>query len=128
MLNVVQLDTLGYLCRQSGPVLVDHLDGRVVRALKNRGLLEVRGEWASPTPAGREARERAAAPSARRKRQRTITAAGARAQSILKAVDELEQAMPIDAEVELPTFRAYGDDIVTGLRQFARQMDRVRGS
>lgn len=120
-----QTELLIYLYRQSGPVLLDHLDGRSLRALKNRDLVEVRGEWVSLTPEGRRERERLAAEhheKGRRRRRTPVSAAGARAQSILKAVDDLERAVPIDAEIELTSFRAYADDILAGLRQFARQM------
>jgi hypothetical protein len=38
-------------------------------------------------------------------------------------VEELDRAIPIDAEIDLTHFRAYADDILTGLRQLARQME-----
>lgn len=99
----------------------------MVRALENRGLVEVRGGWVSPTPAGRAVRNQAQqAPARPQGRRSAVTASGARALSILKAVDELERAMPIDAEVELLAFRTYADDILTALRQYARQMERGR--
>lgn len=125
-LSVSQSDLLRHLTRQSGPVPLDHVDGRVVRALKRRGLVEVRGDWVTATHAGRAVRDQALSPLSGRPRRRrhVVSAVGARAQSILKAADELERALPINAEVDLSGFRAYGDDIVTGLRQFARQMDR----
>lgn len=128
MLNTHQADQLRYLCRQSGPVLLDHLDGRIIRALENRGLVEVRGGWVSPTPAGRALRDQPQRAPARRagRRSAPVNASGARALSILKAVDELERAIPIDAEIDLPEFRTYADDILTGLRQYARQMERGR--
>jgi hypothetical protein len=118
-LNTKQSDLLRYLCRQSGPVPVDHLDGRVVRALESREFITIKGGWITPTEAGRTYTP----PSKTRKRRdRTETARGARAQMILKAVVELERVMPIDAELSIGGVPAYADDVLDGLRQYARGM------
>jgi len=52
-LNDKQLDLLRYLYRQTGPALSDHLDGRVVRALRSRGMVEEKGGWLTLTDTGR---------------------------------------------------------------------------
>src|SRR3954447_17176379 len=57
-LNDKQLDLLRYLYRQTGPALSDHLDGRVGRALRSRGMVEEKGGWLTLTAAGRARRER----------------------------------------------------------------------
>jgi hypothetical protein len=43
---------------------------------------------------------------------------------ILRAVDELERALPGAAEIDLGRFPAYADDVLEGLRRFAREMGR----
>jgi hypothetical protein len=121
------MDLLRYLYRQTGPVPCDHLDGRVVRALKSRGLLEEKGDWVSVSPAGRTEFERV-----RRRRVANPHAAAsagsprsARAEAIIRAVEALELALPRDAELMVGDIPAYADDVVAGLRGYARQLTRV---
>lgn len=115
-----QTDLLRQLCRQRGPVPTDHLDGRVVRALESRRLVQTVRGWTSPTEEGRArfAIEQKA-PVGKRRRSNQLSA---RAQKILAAVAELEQAIPVDAEVDLVKFPAYIDDVLEGLRRYARAM------
>ncbi len=120
-LNTKQTDLLRYLCRQSGPVPQDHLDGRIVRALHSRGFISVRNGWAAPTDAGR-AYSPGTTQRTRRKQQGTESPRSARAQMIMRAVEELERAMPIDAELLIGNVPAYGDDVLNGLRRLAREM------
>jgi DNA-binding MarR family transcriptional regulator len=125
-LNEKQVDLLRYLYRQTGPVLGDHLDGRVVRALRSRDLVEERNGWVSLTGAGREQFERL-----RRRRISSphVVESGsprhARAEAIIRAVEALELALPRDAEVMVGDMPAYADDVVAGLRGFARQLARA---
>jgi DNA-binding MarR family transcriptional regulator len=125
-LNEKQVDLLRHLYRQTGPVLVDHLDGRVVRALRSRGLVEEKGDWLSLTDAGRAEFEKA-----RRRRvssPHTVDSGSprqARAEAIIRAVEALELALPRDAELKVGDMLAYADDVVQGLRGFARQLARA---
>lgn len=124
-LNDAQTDLLRYLCRQSGPVPADHVDGRVARALIARGFVGEHEGWVSPTPEG------AAHFSSQIRRRRRAGAgaeAGSRAargETILRALESIELAIPRDAEVHVggDTF-AYADDVISGLRAFARQLAR----
>ncbi|HEX2204900.1 MAG TPA: hypothetical protein VHG91_16440 [Longimicrobium sp.] len=126
-LNEKQLDLLRYLFRQTGPVLEDHLDGRVVRALKSRDLVDEKGGWVSLSDAGRAEFERA-----RRRRvanphvgEAAGSARGARAEAIIRAVEALELALPRDAELMVGDMPAYVDDVVAGLRGYARRLARA---
>jgi hypothetical protein len=122
-LSEKQADLLRYLYRQTGPVLVDHLDGRVVRALKSREFIEVRGTWASITPLGRSQVEN----PVRQKRVRQprlpeLASRHARAEAIHRAAEALELAIPKDAEVAVGSIFAYADDVVQGFRSYARRL------
>lgn len=121
LLNTKQTDLLRYLCRQAGPVPVDHLDGRIMRALQSRGYVSVSKTWASPTPSGRTYLTRAD-DAPRRGAEPDGSPRAARAQTILRAVTELERALPIDAEVQVGTMPAYADDVLEALRRYAREM------
>jgi hypothetical protein len=122
-LNEKQVDLLRHLYRQTGPALSDHLDGRVVRALRSRGMVDEKAGWLTLTPTGREAFEKL-----RRRRVAGHVAAGAprqgRAEAIIRAVEALELAVPRDAEVMVGDMPAYVDDVVEGLRGLARQLAR----
>jgi hypothetical protein len=125
-LNEKQVDLLRHLFRQTGPVLSDHLDGRVVRALRSRGLVDEKGGWLSLTDAGRAEFEKA-----RRRRVVSPHAAevtnsrASRAEAIIRAIEALELALPRDAEVMVGDMPAYADDVVQGLRGYARQLARA---
>jgi len=124
-LNEKQVDLLRHLYRQTGPVLMDHLDGRVVRALRSRGLVHEKGEWLSLTDAGKAEFEKV--------RRRRVTSPHAevgnprqaRVEAIIRAVEALELALPRDAELMVGDMPAYADDVVQGLRGFARQLARA---
>jgi hypothetical protein len=122
VLNTKQADLLRYLSRQSGPVPIDHLDGRVLRALIGRDYVVAKNGWATPTEAGRTYGLAPAPRRRRRSQQKDHNPRSARAQMILNAVEALERAMPIDAEVFVGEMPAYADDVLEALRQFARQM------
>lgn len=125
-LNEKQVDLLRYLYRQTGPVLADHLDGRVVRALRSRDLVEEKNGWVSLSGSGRETFEKA-----RRRRVASPHTAEsgsprrARAEAIIRAVEALELALPRDAELMVGDMPAYADDVVQGLRGYARQLARA---
>jgi hypothetical protein len=123
-LSKSQEAALRYLLQQTGPVPVDHLDGRVPRALVARGLVEESRGWVSPSPTAapqllshtRTGRERSARRAAR-------TPRGARSDAILRAVEALELALPRGAELMIGTLPAYADDVLAGLRRLAREME-----
>lgn len=119
-----QEEVLRYLLRQTGPVPVDHLDGRVLRALLARGLAEESRGWASPTAAAAEfLRGHVSRSREKSERRAANSPRAARSEAILRATDELELALPRGAEVMIGSFPAYGDDVVSGLRQLARQLE-----
>ncbi|MDB4948478.1 MAG: hypothetical protein JWM27_1127 [Gemmatimonadetes bacterium] len=126
-LNEKQFDLLRYLYRQTGPVPSDHLDGRVVRALRSRKLIAEAKGWVSITDPGRGRFEEAV----RRRRsgpQRGGEGAhrNARAEAIQRAIEALELALPKDAEVAVGPIFAYADDVVEGFRQYARRIEGAR--
>lgn len=106
---------------------MDHLDGRVLRALESRELIERRDGWVSVTDAGRSHFQTHVR---RRRRARSHAAEAdprtARAESILRAVEILELALPRDAELQVGDVHAYADDVVEGLRGFARKLEGGR--
>lgn len=123
-LSEAQEEVLRYLLRQTGPVPADHVDGRVGRALEARGLIEELRGWVSPT----DAAEPYLRSHARKDRERSVrragnSARGARSEAILRAVEELEKALPRGAELMIGEFPAYADDVVAGLRRLAREME-----
>lgn len=52
MLSEAQANMLRLLLRSLEPMLADHLDGRVLRALDSRGLVRIERGWVTPSPAG----------------------------------------------------------------------------
>ena len=125
MLNDKQADLLRYLDRQSSPVPASELDGRVIRALRSRELIQERDGLVAVTPEGRAALESKPARRTRGRRPAVEKSAGhARAQAIRRALDALEAALPKDAEVAVGPIFAYADDVVQGFRRYARQIER----
>jgi hypothetical protein len=123
-LSQAQEDCLRYLLRQTSAVPEEHVDGRVLRALLSRRLIVRSGGWVRPAE---DAAEHLSS-HARRDRQNRTRRAGqsaqsARAEAVLRAVDQLEAALPLDAELLLGTQPAYADDVIAGLRRFAREME-----
>ena len=81
--------------------------------------------WLSLTDAGRGEfekvrRRRVASPHAGVSNSRA-----SRAEAIIRAVEALELALPRDAEVMVGDMPAYADDVVQGLRGYARQLARA---
>jgi hypothetical protein len=116
-----QEDLLWSLVRRGGPVLADHLDGRVLRGLLERGYVEAMDGQVAATDDGRthlrELRKR-------RLRGKAGARAG-RAAMLYSALDLLEQNAPIDAEVQVGRATAYLDDVLLALRAVARQYERT---
>ncbi|HEX5726714.1 MAG TPA: hypothetical protein VFX98_14660 [Longimicrobiaceae bacterium] len=123
-LNDKQVDLLRYLYRQTGPVPTEHLDGRVVRALKSRDFVQERNGWVSVSDAGKAEFEQ----KIRRRRVSNpivgeMHARKARAEAIHRAIEALELALPRDAELMVGDMPAYADDVMEGLRRFARRLE-----
>jgi hypothetical protein len=98
-LSEKQEEVLRYMLRQTGPVPVDHLDGRVLRALSSRGLLKAVGGWVSPTAAAKpHLRQHAHKDRQLGRRRAASSARSARAEAILKIVEQLEGAIPLNTE------------------------------
>lgn len=124
-LNDKQADLLRYLDRQSAPVPVAELDGRVVRALRSRACIRESGGMVEVTEAGRAALTETPARRRRGRRPAVEKSAGhARAQAIRRALEALERALPRDAEVAVGPLFAYADDVVQGFRRYARELER----
>ena len=114
---------LRYLVRQEGQVPADHLDGRPLRVLVARGYVTQRAGWVAYTETGRahlaqhEARGRDA-----RHRRAASGQSSARAEAVLRAADEIERALPKGAELLVGEVPVYGDDVVAGIRRYAREV------
>ncbi|MBV9775180.1 MAG: hypothetical protein JO040_14600 [Gemmatimonadetes bacterium] len=121
-LSASQQDLLWSLGRRSGPTLADHLDGRSLRPLLERALVTDRGGWISITDEGRAMLETIR--KARRKPGGARTPGGARAETIWRALDLLEDAVPSEAEIPVGRAVAYGDDVLLALRDLARELKR----
>jgi hypothetical protein len=124
-LSRAQEEMLRYLVRQEGRVPADHLDGRSLRVLLARGLVTRQSGWVTPTESGRAhleqhtARERDA-----RRRRAGSGQSSARAEAVLRAADEIELALPKGAELMVGGVPVYGDDVVAGIRRYARETMR----
>jgi hypothetical protein len=115
------------MLRQTGKVPADHLDGRVLRALSNRGLLETVGGWVSPTPATEPHVRRHVHNDRQLGRRRAASSArSARAEAILRVVEQLESAIPLNTKLMIGSLPAYADDVIAGLRKLVR--DGVRSA
>ena len=122
-LSPAQEEMLRYLLRQTGPVLGDHLDGRVVRALTSRGLVGEERGWVTPTAEGRDYFQRHERVERGRRRRRSELGRGSgRAAAILKVVERLEAVIPRNAELMVGDLPCYADDLLAGLRRYARQL------
>jgi hypothetical protein len=124
VLSEKQEDVLRYLLRQTGPVPADHLDGRALRALSSRGLIEETNGWVRPSSAA-ESYLRLHSQKTRQlgRRRAASSARSARGDAILRAVEQLEQAVPLNSELTVGGHPAYADDVIAGLRKLAREME-----
>lgn len=122
-LSQAQESMLRYLVRQEGRVPADHLDGRSLRVLVDRGLVTRQSGWVAPTELGRTHLEQHAARERDARRRRAGSGqASARAEAVLRAADEIEHALPKGAELMVGGVPVYGDDVVAGIRRYAREM------
>lgn len=125
-LNERQVELLRHLSRQTSPVPANDLDGRVLRALKSRQLIHERDDGVSLSSRGRDEfetkfrRRRAFSPHSVESNTRS-----ARAESMKRAIEALELALPHDAELMVGEIPASTDDILHGLRRFTRLLERI---
>lgn len=119
-LTAPQEDLLRLMIRQ-GSVGAEDVDMRTVRALRARGLVqESKGALVS-TPAGAAYLEAPTGGGGRRRRGRPPQR-HPRAEMILKAVEELEKAIPRDAEVLVGTIMCAADEVTAAFRSLARKI------
>ncbi|MDB4952216.1 MAG: hypothetical protein JWM27_4865 [Gemmatimonadetes bacterium] len=124
-LSEAQEDVLRSMVRQTAPLLADHVDGRVLRALVGRGLARVDGDWASATDsAAAHLRAWDRAERKLRHRRAATSPEAVRAEVVLRAVEQLEAATPPESVVLLAGHPAYADDLLAGLRRYARALGR----
>lgn len=123
-LSDAQHELLWSLSRRSrnAPALADHLDGRVMRPLLERGMLEERDGWVHVTETGRQAVRSARSGRRRTRRAGDLTPSESRAEMIWKALELLETAIPTDAEIQLRGGAVYADDVLLALWRKAREL------
>lgn len=121
-LTAPQEDLLRLIARE-GSVAAEEVDLRTVRALRARGLIQESKGALSSTPAGAAYLEAPTGADARRRRGRPPQR-HPRAEMILKAVEELENALPRDAEVLVGTIMCAADDVTTAFRSLARKIKK----
>lgn len=117
-----QEEVLRYLLRQTGPVPEEHIDGRVLRALRAQNLIVERAGWVSPGEGAQACLAQHVERSRAPRHRRTTGPSTARADAICRAVNELEAALPRDLEIYVADVPAYADDVLTALRRFAKEM------
>lgn len=125
LLSHSQEELLRLILRATEPMLADHLDGRVLRALEARGVVRIDRGWVSATDGGRDHLERHVRKERGHRRRRAAGVEGghARAEALLRAVEQLEAAFPRAAEIMIARMPAHVDDVFAGLRKLARQME-----
>ena len=129
ILSPKQSNLLRDLSHRTSPVPEDHLDGRVVRALESRNFVERQDGWVSVTEAGRAHFQT----HVRRRRRARAHAAeqdprGSRADAIRRAVEILELAVPMSSKMRVGEVTAVAEDLIEGLRGFARQVDNGKAA
>ena len=117
-LSDAQFELLWEVSRE--PRLIDHLDGRTMRALVSRGLARCEGDWLRGTDNG---------PLALRSHLQVLAAsARGRTASIYRALLDLEISIVPGSEVRLGAAIVPADDAVLGLFRKARAFDVERRS
>lgn len=125
-LNEIQQDMLRHLARQTGPVPEEHLEGGCSACCGPAAWCRRLPVGCGSNDAGRTCLDQArhAPGRLRRSRAQGDTAARGRAAVILRAVEQLEAAIPRDTEVEIGSVPAYADDVIEALRRYARRLTR----
>ncbi|MET0396350.1 MAG: hypothetical protein ABW277_05975 [Longimicrobiaceae bacterium] len=126
-LSEKQSDLLRDLSRRTDPVPEDVLDGRVVRALESRNFVERRDGVVLVTDEGRDhfqshvRRRRRARPHGAESDPRS-----ARADAVHRAVEILELAVPRDTTLHVGDIATSAEELIEGLRGFARMIEGGR--
>ncbi len=129
VLSDKQSDLLRDLSLRTEPVAEDTLDGRVVRALESRSFVERQDGMVLLTDAGRDyfrshvRRRRRARPHGAEPDPRS-----ARTDAIQRAIEILELGLPPDTEMHVGDLHARAEELIEGLRRFARQIEERRGA
>jgi hypothetical protein len=123
-LSEPQEDALRELCRQGRPVLAEAFDGRVLRALKVRGFAEESDGWVTATAAGREHFDRHVRRRRRGQADPDFGVRNGRAEVIQRHIEGLELTIPAHTEVMVGDMPASVDDVLAGLRRYARMLER----
>lgn len=118
-LSHAQEDLLRMLVRQRG-IPAEDADARTVRALESRGLVRNDEDRLVATARGVEILNNSDPQTHTRRRGRRPRQ-DARAEAIMRAVDQLEQAIPPGSEVLVGPIMAYAEDVLSGFRTFARR-------
>jgi hypothetical protein len=124
-LSPAQEDLLRLILNQPG-LATDEVDLRTARALRSRGLVRESDGRLTGTAAGAAyvgAPEPAYTARKRGRRPRRHP----RAEAILKAVDQLEHALPPGAEVLVGTIMCAAVDVAAGFRKHARKLKDATG-
>lgn len=128
-LTARQEDLLRLMVRQ-GSISAEDADLRTARALRARGLIREAKGMLTSTPAGAAYLDSPSDSDGRRRRGRPPQR-HPRAETILKAVEQLERAIPRDAEVLVGPIMCAADDVTAAFRSFARRIKagpKPRGS
>jgi hypothetical protein len=95
----------------------------VVRALSSRGLVDSAHGWVTFTSTAEPyLRKHAHKERKRGLRRAAGSPRSARGEAILRIVEQLEHAIPRDAELMLGSHPAYADDLLAALRKLGREM------
>lgn len=119
-LSGAQEDLLRLILR-SGGVHSEDVDLRTARALRTRGLIREADGMLTGTPAGAEHLDSLRSPDTPRRRGHRPQR-HPRAEAILKAVEQLEHALPPGAEVLVGSIMCAAEDVATGFRALARKL------
>lgn len=122
-INDKQREALRFILSKE-PVGCELVDGRTGKALLARGLIRLHRHMLSATELGRQVL--VAEPAPRRRRKAKNPARVARASAILTATDRLAAAIPHGAEVAVGSIFAGADDVVEGLRRYAKRLRKGR--
>lgn len=124
-LSHAQEDLLRLILRQPG-IGSDEVDMRTLRALRSRELIQESGGRLTVTPAAAACLRAPERAPTKRKRGRPPRR-HPRSEAILKAVEQLEHALPPEAEVLVGPIMCAAEDITMAFRKHARKLASTAG-